>query len=371
MSISIHLARPNITQSEIDAVVAVLRTPHLSLGPKLPEFERDFADYCGTKEAVACSSGTAGLHMLTRSMGIGPGDEVITTPFSFVASANCAWIEGARPVFVDVDPHTWNIDPVLIESSVTQKTKAIIPVDVFGSVADMDAIREIAGKHDLRVIEDSCEALGSKLNGKLAGTLGDAGVFGFYPNKQITTGEGGMVVTDDPELARLCRSYRNQGRDGGGGWLSHPRMGYNYRLSDINCALGIAQLKRIDEIIAQRKRVAELYQARLCDERRVCLQRTPEGVEISPFVFVVRLADSYAAKERERILHGLTDRGIACSNYFAPIHLQPFYVEAFGYKPGDFPICEALAERTVALPFHHELTEDDVDRVCREFCNLL
>lgn len=371
MSQSIPLARPNITQVEIDAVVSVLRTPHLSLGPKLAEFERAFAQYCGTKEAVACSSGTAGLHLLIRAIEIGPGDEVITTPFSFVASANCALMAGAKPVFVDIDPKTWNIDPGLIEGAVTGQTKAIIPVDVFGQVADMDPILAVARRRKLGVIEDSAEALGSRYRGKLAGSLGDAGVFGFYPNKQITTGEGGMIVTDRADLARLCRSIRNQGRETNGGWLAHPRLGYNYRLSDINCALGIAQLGRIDEMIAARRRVQSLYQQRLADEPRVQLQKVHPEVDVSWFVFVVRLSDEYDQADRDRILRELDARGIGCSNYFAPIHLQPFYVQRFGHKPGDFPVCEALAARTIALPFHHELAEKDVDIICGELCKLL
>ena len=371
MNRPIPLARPNISQAEIDAVVAVLRTPSLSLGPKVPEFENAFARYCGTKHAVACINGTAGLHLLVRAMGIGPGDEVITTPFSFVASSNCVLMEGATPVFVDIDPHTWNIDPQRVAAAVTGKTRAIIPVDVFGQPADMDAIRHIAERHNLHVIEDSCEALGSRYKGHPAGSLGDAGVFGFYPNKQITTGEGGMIVTDDLAVADLCRSMRNQGRDTGGGWLAHPRMGYNYRLSDINAALGLAQLERIREIVAERNRVHALYRERLGDERRLTLQRVAPDIEISWFVFVVRLSDKHTQADRDRILQTLNERGIGCRNYFAPIHLQPFYAERFGFKPGDFPICEALAARTVALPFHHELTESDVDRVCGELRMLL
>jgi perosamine synthetase len=384
MPYSIHLARPNITRAEIDAVVGVLQTPHLSLGPKLPEFEAAFAKQCGTSDAVACSSGTAGLHMLIRAMGAasrqfadanrqfaGDGDEVITTPFSFVASANCALLEGARIVFVDIDPGTWNIDPRRIESAITTRTKVIIPVDVFGQVADMDPILTIARRHGLRVIEDSCEALGSRYKGRPAGSLGDAGVFGFYPNKQITTGEGGMIVTDDRELARTCRSLRNQGRDDNGGWLMHSRLGYNYRLSDINCALGIVQLARLPEIVEARTRVAAMYRERLAGESRIITQQVLPDVEVSWFVMVVRLADEFSQADRDRILMGLKERGIGCSNYFAPIHLQPFYVKRFGYKPGDFPVCEALASRTIALPFHHELTEQDVDTVCGELRRLL
>ncbi len=368
---SIPLARPNITQAEIDAVVEVLRSSNLSLGPKLPAFEDDFAVYCQRDHAVACSSGTAGLHLLMQAMEIGPGDEVITTPFSFIASANCVLLQEAKPVFVDIDSGTWNIDPDLVEAAVTPRTKAVIAVDVFGQVAEMDRIIETAKQHGLRVIEDSCEALGSRYQGKPAGSFGDASVFGFYPNKQITTGEGGMIVTGDAELARLCRSLRNQGRDTNGGWLAHPRLGYNYRLSDINCALGIAQLQRLAEIVEERNRVCALYRERLRDESRITMQEVHADAEVSWFVWVVRLADQYTQEDRDRILQTLQERGIGCSNYFAPIHLQPFYAERFGYRPGDFPICEALTGRTVALPFHHELTEGDVDRVCSEFCSLL
>ncbi len=371
MNRPIALARPNITQAEIDAVVAVLRTPNLSLGPKVPEFESAFARFCGTGHAVACINGTAGLHLLVRALGIGPGDEVITTPFSFVASANCILMEGATPVFADIDPHIWNIDPQKVAAALTPRTRAIIPVDVFGQPADMDAIGQIASRHNLRVIEDSCEALGSTYKGRPAGSLGHAGVFGFYPNKQITTGEGGMIVTEDAALAGLCRSLRNQGRDTGGGWLAHPRMGYNYRLCDINAALGTAQLARLEEIIGQRNRVYALYRERLSDERRLAFQHVSPDAKVSWFVFVVRLSDDYSQADRDRILRAMNERGLGCSNYFAPIHLQPFYAERFGFKPGDFPNCEALAARTVALPFHHELTESDVDRVCEELKCLL
>lgn len=368
---SIALARPFITDAEIQAVVEVLRSPNLSLGPKLAAFEERFAAYCGTKHGIACSSGTTGLHLLVASMGIKPGDEVVTTPFSFVASSNCVLMVGARPVFADIDPHTWNLDPRKAETAITPRTRALIPVDVFGQPADLDTFNEIARRHKLRVIEDSCEALGSTLRGRQAGSLGDAGVFGFYPNKQITTGEGGMIVTSDDALATMCRSLRNQGRDTHGGWLSHPRMGYNYRLSDINCALGLAQLGRIEQIISQRDRVVSLYRDRLADDQRIVFQRVTGDVRMSWFVFVVRLSDAHTVKDRDRVLSALRDRGIGCSNYFAPIHLQPFYRERFGHNPGDFPICEHVAARTIALPFHHELTESDVDRVCRTLRSLL
>ncbi len=371
MSEPIALARPSITETEIEAVVEVLRTPHLSLGSKLPAFENAFAKACGTREAVACSSGTAALHLTMLAGEIGPDDEVVTTPFSFVASANCALMVGAKPVFVDVDPNTWNIDPGRIEAAVTSRTRAILPVHVFGQVADMEPIARVARARGLLVIEDACEALGSRYQGKPAGSLGDAGVFGFYPNKQITTGEGGMIVTDDAEFAALCRSLRNQGRDAGNKWLLHARLGYNYRLSEVNCALGLAQLARLEEIIAARSAVRAMYCQRLEDDRRLWMQQVSPGIETSWFVFVVRLGDDYDQKDRDRLLGELEARGIGCSNYFAPIHLQPFYVERFRFRPGDFPVCEALSARTIALPFHHELTRADVDRVCDTLLGLL
>ena len=371
VSMEIPLARPDITEREIEAVAAVLRTPNLSLGPKLGEFERLMADYCGTAHAVACSSGTAALHMLIRAMGIGSGDEVITTPFSFVASANCALFEGAHPVFVDIEADTWNIDPGRIEAAVTPRTKALIPVDVFGQIADMDPIRAVAQRHDLRVIEDSCEALGGRYKGRRAGSLGDAGVFGFYPNKQMTTGEGGMIVTDDGNLADQLRSIRNQGRGADAGWLSHQRLGYNFRLSEINCALGIVQLERIDAILQSRKRVAQSYRGRLLDESRIIMQQLSPEVEMSWFVFVIRLTDDYSREDRDRMLEALRAQHIACSDYFAPIHLQPFYREQFGYGEGAFPVCEALASRTIALPFFGQMTDVQIDRVCTALIDLL
>ncbi len=367
----IPLARPDITPREIDAVVAVLKTPNLSLGPKLTEFEHAFAQKCNTRHAIAVSSGTAALHLVVRSMGIGPGDEVITTPFSFVASTNCILFDGAKPVFADVDPRTWNIDPDRIEAAITDKTRAILPVDVFGQPADYDAIGTIAKKHNLRVIEDSCEALGSTWNNQLAGSLGHAGVFGFYPNKQITTGEGGMIVTNDDDIARMCLSLRNQGRDTHGGWLSHPRMGYNYRMSDISAALGVVQVSRLDEIVATRSNVANWYLDELQNEARLTTQHILEPAQMSWFVFVVRLADNYTRNDRDNILRKLRDQGIGCSNYFVPIHLQPYMVEQFGFKPGHFPICESLADRTIALPFHKDMTPEFVNRVCNALRDLL
>ena len=367
----IPLSGQDITQAEIDAAVAVLRSDRLSLGPRIPEFEAEFTRRLGVKHAIACSSGTAGLHMCWHALGVGPGDEVITTPFSFIASSNSLMFDGGKPVFVDIDPRTWNIDPARIEASLTPRTKAILPVDVFGVPADMDAVWAIARKHNLRVLEDSCEALGATYRGRPACTLGEAGVFGFYPNKQMTTGEGGMVVTNDDRLAFMVRSLRNQGRDPEGGWLAHPRLGYNYRINDIQAAIGTQQMRRLDEILTKRNRVAGWYLERLTDEKRLTTQHIPAGAAISWFVFVVRLNDDYQPAQRDAILEKLRAQGIGCNVYFPCIHFQPFYREQFGYQPGDFPITERLSERTIAIPFFNNLGEGDVDFVVRTLRGML
>ncbi|MBW2040301.1 MAG: DegT/DnrJ/EryC1/StrS family aminotransferase [Deltaproteobacteria bacterium] len=360
----IPLARSDITEREIEAVVRVLRTPHLSLGPKLGEFEERLAEYAGVKHAVAVNSGTSALHLIIKALGIGKGDEVITTPFSFVASANCILFESARPVFVDIDPQAWNIDTDLIEEKITNNTKAILAVDVFGYPADWDRLREIAERYNLRLIEDSAEALGAEYKGRRAGSFGDGAVFAFYPNKQITTGEGGAILIHDEEMAELCRSLRNQGRSKGGGWLEHERLGYNYRLSDINCALGIAQLERVDELLSKREWVAQLYNERLKEIDGIEIPYTSPDVKKSWFVYVVRLNDDFAQGDRDKILKELRGRGIECSNYFGPIHLQPFYRKMFGYQEGDFSVTEQIAARTIALPFYGNLNEKEIDYVC-------
>lgn len=371
MSRQISLSGPDITDAEISAVTNVLRTPHLSLGPKLGEFEQAFSDRLGVRHAIAVNSGTSALHLCWKALGIGPGDEVITTPFSFIASSNSILFDGGRAVFVDIDHETWQIDAGRIEAAITPRTKALLPVDVFGNFPEMDVVWEIARRHGLRVLEDSCEALGAEYKGRPAGTIGEAGVFGFYPNKQITTGEGGMVVTDDDQIAFMVRSLRNQGRDPDAGWLQHSRLGFNYRLSDINCALGIVQMSRLDEILAKRTQVAEWYRERFADEPRVSMMKLTDEVEIAWFVMVVRLADEYSQQDRDRILDGLREAGIGCSNYFTPIHLQPFYQSEQGYKPGDFPVTEALSARTLALPFHNGLSEANIDAVVSELRKLL
>ncbi len=367
----IHLSRPDITEKEIEAVCAVLRSPDLSLGPKLAEFEDAFAGYIGRKHAVAVNSGTSGLFLCMSAMGIGTADEVVTTPFTFIASATTIMMTSAKPVFVDIDPVSLNIDAARIESAIGEKTKAILPVEIFGNPAGIDKVCKIAQEHNLPVIEDSCEALGSVLNGKKVGTFGRMSTFAFYPNKQITTGEGGMILTDDENLADACISLRNQGRDKGGGWLGHKRLGYNYRLSDINCALGIVQLSRIDEIKAKRRQVAKWYQEMLAADERLIVPAEQDGCEINWFVFVVRLTESFTPAQRDRILQGMTEQGVQVSNYFPPVHLQPFMVEKFGYRKGDFPVAESVSERTIALPFYNNLAKDEVAFVCSKLKEIL
>ncbi|MHC4423299.1 MAG: DegT/DnrJ/EryC1/StrS family aminotransferase [Planctomycetota bacterium] len=367
----IPLSRPDITEKEIEAVCAVLRTPNLSCGPKLLEFEEAFAKYIDRKRAVAVNSGTSGLFLCMLALGIGPGDEVITTPFTFIASATSIMMAGATPVFVDIDPASLNIDASKIESKITGKTKAIMPVEVFGNPAGFDKVSEIARKHHLSVIEDSCEALGSVLNGEKAGTFGTMSVFGFYPNKQITTGEGGMILADEDALADVCISLRNQGRGKDGGWLSHERLGYNYRLSDINCALGIVQLSRIDEIKAKRKQVAKWYQEILADDDRLIVPVEPDGCDVSWFVFVVRLADRFILEQRDAILEAMKAQGIQVKNYFPPVVLQSFMAEQFGYRAGDFPVTESVCKSTIALPFYNNLAVDEVTVVCRRLKEVL
>ena len=359
----VPLSRPDISQADIDAVVGVLRTPHLSLGPKLPEFEKAFAAYIGARHAVAVNSGTSALHLVVRAMGLGPGDEMITSPFTFVATANCAMFEGARPVFVDIDEATWNLGVSGIEAAITPRTKLLMPVHIFGRPVPMDDCVRIAAAHGIPVVEDACEALGATYKGRKAGVFGVASTFAFYPNKQMTTGEGGMIVTDDDRIAELSRSMRNQGRDPGAGWLAYARLGYNYRLSDINCALGLSQLGRLPEFLAARGRVAERYIAKLREMPELVMPAPYREGAISWFVFVVRLADRFAQRERDAVLAYLREQGIGTNNYFSPVHLQGFYREKFGYKPGDFPVAEKIAARTIALPFYNRLSEEDQDLV--------
>jgi perosamine synthetase len=360
----IPLSRPDLGDDERQAVLEVLDSGRLSLGSRGPAFEDALARRAGVGHGVATSSGTAALHLAVRALGLAPGDDVVTTPFSFVASANCLLFEGVRPVFVDVEPDTLNIDPGKVRDAISDRTRAVLAVDVFGHPADWAALRSLADEFDLRLIEDSAEALGSTYRDRAAGGLGDVGVFGFYPNKQITTGEGGALVTDDEEVARLCASLRNHGREPDrDDWHEHKRLGYNYRLSEIACALGLVQLDRLDAMAADRARVAGWYNERLAGVDALRLPAVRDDVGLSWFVYVVRLAGRYTRDDRDRVIVELRSRGIGCRNYFPPIHLQPFYREHFGCGPGDFPVSEAAAERTIALPFFSGISESEVEEV--------
>lgn len=358
------MSAPDITPAEIEAVTQVLQTPYLSIGPQISEFEQKMAEYLGVKHAIGVSSGTAGLHLAIIAAQIGPGDEVITTPFSFVASANCILYERAIPTFVDIDPHTLNIDPALVEAAITPRTKAILPVHAFGQPANMDPIIEIARRHKLHIIEDACEAIGAEYKGRQAGRLGDVGVFAFYPNKQMTTGEGGIIVTDRDDWNDLFRSLRNQGRDAFNAWLDHNRLGYNYRLGEMSAALGVVQLSRIEELLSNRSRVAHWYTQHL--------QTSVEGVKIptissnttymSWFVYVIQLAPHI---DRNQVMADLQQLGIPTRPYFSCIHLQSYYRKTFGFKVGDFKIAENAANSVLALPFHGKMTEAEVAYVSR------
>ena len=361
----IPLSAPDITEKEINAVTEVLRSPNLSLGPKLAEFERKFAEFIGTKHAVAANSGTSSLHLCVRALGLKAGDEVITTPFSFIASASVLLFENCVPVFIDIDPKTSNIDAEKIEAAITEKTKAIMVVHVFGRPSPMREILRIAEKYNLKIIEDACEAIGAEYEHERVGKLGDCGVFAFYPNKQITTGEGGIILTDDDLIAEKCRMMRNQGRDANLEWFDHAALGYNYRISDINCALGVAQLGRIEEILHKRENVAGKYHERLKKNPHLILPdiEFPNG-RTSWFVYVIRLKENFTKQQRDSIVHEMRKNEIGCGRYFAPIHLQPLFVEKFGYKTGDFPIAEHVAERVIALPFFNDISDAQVEEVC-------
>ena len=407
----ISLSSPDITRAEIDLVNQVLCTPRLSMGPMIERFESAFADFIGTKHAVAVSSGTTGLHLALIAAEVEEGDLVFTTPFSFVASANCILYVGATPVFVDIDPRTLNMDsqklaevlealtyrsldcrpgqtesatnylpPSLRRESLaidacptdrhrhlprgqalaTCNLKALLPVHVFGQACEMGPLMELAGRYDLVLIEDACEALGTEYNHQRVGSFGDCAVFAFYPNKQMTTGEGGIITTNRDDWAALLRSLRNQGRDDSETWLNHVRLGYNYRMDELSAALGVAQLERIEELLARRSQVAEWYNQQLSRVDGVTLPALT--TRMGWFVYVIRLAPEL---ERGAMMEGLARRGIPSRPYFPPIHLQPLYRERFGYREGDFPVTERVARSTLALPFHGKLTEDEVAYVCQ------
>lgn len=356
------LSSPDITDRERELVLQVLSTPTLSIGPFVERFEEMTASYLGRRHAIAVANGTCGLHLCVRAPGIGEGDEVITTPFSFIASANCVLYERARPVFVDIDPDTLNIDPERVEEKIGPRTRALLPVHAFGQPCAMPELLEIARKHSLVVIEDACEAMGAELDGKKAGAFGDFAVFSFYPNKQMTTGEGAVLVTDDDEADELVRSLRNQGRDKAGTWLEHIHLGYNYRLDEMSAALGVAQLERLEELLEKRDRVACAYSEKLRRIDGISLPFiSPRTTRMSWFVYVVRLA---ATVDRDAVMNRLASEGIATRPYFTPIHLQPFYRRMFGYREGDFPITEEVARRVLAIPFHGKMTHSEINWVC-------
>jgi perosamine synthetase len=389
--ISIAMSGPDLTAAEFDAVQQVLDTKYLSLGPQIDCFEREFERWLGVGHAAGVNSGTSGLHLAVLAAGVQDGDLVITSPFSFVASANVVLYERAVPIFVDVDPATGNVDPALVAECatdlvsggpgarrwlppcmklptsdlrpLTSRLKALLPVHAFGQPADMDPILAVAREHGLAVIEDACEAIGAEYKGRKAGTLGDAGVFAFYPNKQMTTGEGGMIVTGRADWDALFRSLRNQGRDVFNAWLSHTRLGYNYRLDEMSAALGLAQLRRLDELLAKRARVAAWYTERLSGQE---LLETPfvapTTTRMSWFVYVVRVKPPAS---RAGLMQALAAEGIPSRPYFTPIHLQPFYARRFGYERGAFPVTERLGDISLALPFSSIMTEEQVDTVCQ------
>jgi len=382
------MSSPDLSDVERQAVAAVLNTPILSMGKEIPAFEAAFQELTGRQHAIAVNSGTAGLHLCVRAAGIGindgqAGDLVITTPFSFVASTNVLLYEQATPVYVDVDPLTGNINPAMTIEAIQDlvaggsaarrwlprwgwkegaQLKAILPVDVFGQPADMDPLLQAARPYGLKVIEDSCEALGATYKNRPAGTLGDMGVFAFYPNKQITTGEGGLIVTDDPQVADYMRAMRNQGRAPGDTWLDHTYLGYNYRLDEMSAALGRIQIQRLEQFIAQRQQVVNWYNERLSRIPEIELPIVvPHTTRMSWFVYVIRFRQGI---DRDQVARRLHELGIPARPYFVPIHMQPYMVERFGYQAEDYPVTADLGRRSLAIPFSSVMSETQVEHVC-------
>ncbi len=356
----IPLARPDLGPREWQLLQQVLESDVLALGPFANDFEARVAEVSGRRYGVSCSSGTAGLHMVVRALGLGEGDEVITTPFSFVASVNCLLYERVRPVFVDIEEDSLGLDPALLESASGPRTRGALPVHVFGRPCRIAEIADVAERRGWHLIEDACEALGSSLERRPMGSFGAASVFAFYPNKQITTGEGGMVVTDDASLANELRSLRNQGRDADGTWLRHVRLGYNYRMDEMSAAIGVAQLERLAELQAGRARVAAAYERALGGVVGLSLPRTMDAESVDWFVYVVRLAPGL---DRDRVMKDLEAAGVPSRPYFSPLHLQPFHQAQLGYGEGDFPVTERVAASTLALPWSSRLSDDEVDYV--------
>lgn len=381
---TIPMSSPDLNDEDRQAVLSVFENRFLSMGPQIEAFEAAFVQLTGLRHAIAVNSGTAGLHLCVRAAGVAPGDYVITTPFSFVASTNVILYENAVPIFVDVDAATGNIDTNMAAEAARDLSaggkaaarwlprrgvekpgclKALLPVDVFGQPADYDAIDKIAKDHSLPVIEDSCEALGAEFRRRPAGTLGNFGVFAFYPNKQITTAEGGLIVTDDNRAAAFMRAMRNQGRAPGDNWLQHTHLGYNYRMDEMSAALGVSQMKRLPDLMAKRQQVADWYLQRLREIPAVEAPfSAPTTTRASWFVFVVRLPKGV---DRKNTAERLAKKRIPVRPYFLPIHLQPYLMEKFGYRPGDFPVTEDLGARGLALPFSGVMTESQVEQVCQ------
>jgi perosamine synthetase len=358
----IPLARPFLSAREEELVLDTLRSGRLALGPRLPAFEAALSARLRGLPVSAVSSGTAGLHLAVRAAGVEAGDEVVTSPFSFVASANCLLYENAKPVFCDIDPRTLNIDPAAAAAATGERTAGLLPVHIFGYPADMPALERLAADRGLWMVEDACEALGAvHSDGTPVGARGNLSVFGFYPNKQITTGEGGAVVSGDAEAKERIDSERNQGRAPDMGWLDHDRLGFNYRLDDLSCALGLAQLERLEELLAGRARVAELYGEALAGIEGLDLPCPDEGGDRrSWFVYVVRLPRGV---ERDAAVVAMRERGVDTKPYLPAIHLMSFYRERFGHREGEFPVCEDVAARSLALPFYPQLTEGEVEQV--------
>jgi perosamine synthetase len=358
---AVPLSQPWLDEREEELVLEVMRSGRLSLGPTIERFEELFAERAGAPYAAAVSSGTAGLHLLARIAGLGPGDEVVTTPYSFAASANCFLYEGATPVFADVDPRTYNLDPAAVEAALTPRTKAVVAVDIFGYPCELDALRALCDRHGLSLIEDACEALGAEYRGRTVGAYGVDAVFAFYPNKQMTTGEGGVVTTHDERTLMSLRSLRNQGRADDGGWLDHARLGYNYRFDDVRAAIGIGQLEKLDRILTLRGEVADRYGELLRDVSGVTspLEGDAEHVR-SWFVYVVELDPGI---DREAVIAALEADGIGTARYLPCIHLQAYMRERYGFAEGLCPVAEDLSRRTLALPFHARLDAEDQERV--------
>jgi len=362
----IPLSKPYIDKEDIQGVVEVLKSGQLCLGPKTQEFEKKFAAYVQRKHGIAVNSGTSALHLCVEATGLKKGNEAITTPLSFIASSNCILYRDAKPVFADIDEKTWNIDPEKISEKITKKTKAILPVHLFCQPCDMDPIMKAAEENSLAVIEDSCEVIGAEYKKRKAGSFGDLSVFSFYPNKQMTTGEGGIIVTDNEAMAKMCDSLRNQGRAemtrGGDNWLSHDKIGYNFRLSDMACSLGITQLKKIDFLINKRNEAVMQYKKLLKKIDGITMQEiSPNTTRTSQFVFVVKADETIS---RDKLINCLTEKGIPSRPYFPALHLQPLYKKMFGYKEGDYPIAEAVSRQTFSLPFFTEISSGQIETVC-------